>query len=361
TDFNGCQITRSVTVGQPTAALGGTASKTDVSCNGGSNGTATILATGGTTPYSYSWAPSGGSNATATGLASGTYTVTVTDFNGCQITRSVTVGQPATAVTMSYGGSTAISKNAAFSYTFTATGGTPSYIYSTTGTRPTGLNLSVGGVLSGTPTATGTFNFNVTATDANSCSWSVPVTITVVDPLPVTLTNFAAKSVSGGVEVSWNTVSETNSSHFELLHATENGKFSIINRQDALGNSNTGKRYSFVHKQPSNGNNYYQLLQLDNNGDRKDYGIKTVYFTAVTKDGVTLHPNPARHTVTITFEPKAYTQVQLTDMLGKVVRSQKIGTADTEQAIDVAALPPGTYTIVLIGEGKKSVHKLIKL
>ena len=361
TDFNGCQTTRAFTINQPAAALGATISKTDVSCNGGGNGTATVAVTGGTTSYTYSWAPSGGTNATATGLSTGTYTVTVTDANACQITRTVTINQPAAALSLAYGGSSSITKDAAFSYTFAATGGTPGYTYSTTGTRPNGLNLSNSGVLSGTPTVTGTFIFNVIATDANSCTTSIPVSITVADPLPVTLTDFTTKPVSGGVEVSWNTVSETNSSHFELMHATENGKFSLISRQEAMGNSGTGKRYSFLHRQPANGNNYYQLLQLDKNGDSKDYGVKTVYFNSVTKDGVSLYPNPAAHTVTVTFATKTYSQLQVTDMLGKVVRSQKIGSADTEQRISVETLPTGTYTIILTAEGKRSVHKLIKL
>lgn len=336
-------------------------SKTDVLCYGTATGSATVSAPTGTIgSVTYSWAPSGGTSATATGLAMGTYTVTISDAI-CQITRTVTVNQPAAALSMAYGGSTTITRNTAFSYTFIASSGTPGYTYSTTGTRPNGLNLSSGGVLSGTPTVAGTFNFNVIATDANLCTKSIPVSITVENPLPVILTDFTAKPVSGGVEVSWATASETNSSHFELMHAAENGKFNIISRQEGLGNSSTGKRYSFLHRQPTNGNNYYQLLQLDKNGDSKDYGVKTVYFTSVAKDGVSLYPNPAAHTVTVTFAAKAYSQLQVTNMLGKVVRSQQIDTADTEQRISVEALPTGTYTIILTAKGKRSVHKLIKL
>lgn len=51
----------------------------NVTCNGGSNGTATVIPTNGTGNYSYSWAPVGGTGMTVTGLAPGTYTVTVTD------------------------------------------------------------------------------------------------------------------------------------------------------------------------------------------------------------------------------------------------------------------------------------------
>ncbi len=334
--------------------------KNDALCYGVSNGSAAVSApTGAIGTVTYLWAPSGGTGSIATGLAAGTYTVTISDAI-CQITKTVIINEP-TTLSMSYGGSTSITRNVAFSYTFIASGGTSGYTYSTTGTRPNGLNLSNGGVLSGTPTVAGTFNFNVIATDANLCTKNIPVSITVENPLPVTLTDFTAKPVSGGVEVSWNTVSETNSSHFELMHAAENGQFSIINKQEALGTSSIGKRYSFLHRQPTNGNNYYQLLQLDKNGDSKDYGVKTVYFTSVAKDGVSLYPNPSTHTVTITFTAKTYNQLQVTNMLGKLIRSQKIDTADTEHRINVEALPAGTYTITLIAEGKKSVHKLIKL
>lgn len=59
---------------------------------GGINGTATVNPTGGTPPYTYSWSPSGGNAATATGLTAGTYTVTVTDDEGCETTSTVTIG-----------------------------------------------------------------------------------------------------------------------------------------------------------------------------------------------------------------------------------------------------------------------------
>lgn len=58
---------------------------------GGNNGTATVVVSGGTPNYSYSWTNGGGNQAEATGLDAGTYTVTVTDANGCQATATVTI------------------------------------------------------------------------------------------------------------------------------------------------------------------------------------------------------------------------------------------------------------------------------
>ncbi len=68
-------------------------SSTPSACPALVSGTATVNVTGGGVgPYTYSWSPGGAVTQTATGLAPGTYTVTVTDINGCTATTTATVG-----------------------------------------------------------------------------------------------------------------------------------------------------------------------------------------------------------------------------------------------------------------------------
>jgi hypothetical protein len=53
---------------------------------------ASVNATGGVGPYSYTWSPSGGNASTANGLLPGCYTVTVADINNCVSTSTTCVG-----------------------------------------------------------------------------------------------------------------------------------------------------------------------------------------------------------------------------------------------------------------------------
>lgn len=83
TDANGCSASLTVLIAGPSSALQASIQGTTPTTCGGANGTATVEASGGTTPYTYAWSPAGGTQALVSGLAEGSYTVTVTDDNGC--------------------------------------------------------------------------------------------------------------------------------------------------------------------------------------------------------------------------------------------------------------------------------------
>ena len=98
TDANGCSVTGSIELAEPDKFVVNTPSYTAPNCYGGTDGTATITASGGTPPYEFIWDTAAGSQttATATGLGAGTYSVVVlSDSHGCSATAvSVTVPEP---------------------------------------------------------------------------------------------------------------------------------------------------------------------------------------------------------------------------------------------------------------------------
>ncbi|MFH1320191.1 MAG: gliding motility-associated C-terminal domain-containing protein [Bacteroidota bacterium] len=177
TDNNGCTTTGNVTVNN----VGGpsiTTSSTDVTCNGGSDGSATLTASGGTPPYSYLWDdPATQTTDTATGLAAGTYNITVTDNNGCAAITLVIVSE-STAITISTS-STPPSCNGGNDGTATAipSGGTPPYTYlwddPATQTTDVAAGLNAG-------------TYNVNVTDTNGCAEITSIAVTELSAITIT-------------------------------------------------------------------------------------------------------------------------------------------------------------------------------
>ncbi len=95
TDANGCSATTSIAIAQPSAALADTIISTNNKCFGDSNGTAFVIPSGGTKPYTYLWSPVASTTDTIVKLPAGTYNVSITDSNKCNGAGSVTITQPA--------------------------------------------------------------------------------------------------------------------------------------------------------------------------------------------------------------------------------------------------------------------------
>lgn len=160
TDDSGCTKTTTITITQPTP-LFLSVSGTNLACNGDKNGTATVSVTGGVAPYTYKWS-NGASTSFINNLVAGTYTVTVTDVNGCQETANVSVTQPAAIQVDVTGASIKC---------FGTKTGTVTATWVSGGTAPFGYKWS-NGVAGNTQSGLAAGTYTVTITDANGCTAS---------------------------------------------------------------------------------------------------------------------------------------------------------------------------------------------
>jgi hypothetical protein len=148
-----------------------------VNCFGESNGRISLSPTGGTAPYQYTWS-NGSSTAVNQNLRAGTYSVTVTDANGCTVNRSIGVSEPTniglnlsiTASPTCYGGSDGVLQS-------NVEGGSPAYSYawSNGGTTAAISNLPANG-------------YSLTVTDAHGCIGTASTTISQPTSVTVSFT-----------------------------------------------------------------------------------------------------------------------------------------------------------------------------
>ncbi|WP_263601343.1 T9SS type A sorting domain-containing protein [Chryseobacterium sp. PET-29] len=334
TDANGCTATVSRIVTQPTA-LSATTSQTNIACNGGSTGVATVNVSGGTAPYTYSWSPSGGTAATATGLSAGTYTVTVTDANACTLTRTFTITQPtALSATTSQtniacnGGSTGVA-------TVNVSGGTAPYTYSWSpsgGTAATATGLSAG-------------TYTVTVTDANACTLTRTFTITqsapVAAPTGTSPQNFAPGStlsalVVTGQNIKWYASSSDAQNHVNSLPLST----------------------ALVHN-----TTYYATQTVGSCESIASLAVVAINTTlgvadnTKTKSQLQIYPNPVRDILNFSGQ-EVITKAVIFAADGRRVTEKKLQSG--ERSIDVHALPQGVYLIQVFTDNGMQTFKFIK-
>lgn len=185
-DIANCTQTIPITINADTGGTALIGTYSDVSCNGGSNGSITVSMTGtATPPFTYQWSPaSAGTGVTASNLSPGTYTCTVTDANGCVTTVSKVITEPAVLTVNKtftnvgcFGGNTGTA-------TASPTGGTAPYTYLW---MPGAYNTaSIGSLPIGT--------YSVTTTDSRGCTANTTVNIVEPPVLAATITSVTAAS-----------------------------------------------------------------------------------------------------------------------------------------------------------------------
>ncbi len=210
-DVNGCTFATTATVGSTYTLTASVLTQTDVSCNGGADGTVTVTSTGGLAPFQFSidaglnWQ----TDSAFTGLSGGVYTIIVKDANGCTDNVSATIIEKPQLVIVA---DSILSSNC-----FTSTdgavyihaeGGTPAYTYAWSNSTSS-QNLT--GVANG--------SYTVVVTDARTCTAQATYTVTSPTKLISAIagndpdcndnaTGFAVVTAGGGTmpyRYNWNT------------------------------------------------------------------------------------------------------------------------------------------------------------
>jgi hypothetical protein len=178
--------------------------------------------------------------------------------------------------------------------------------------------------------------------------------------LPVELSAFTAKTKGNSVGLSWTTASEKNASHYLVTRSTDGKNFSSIARVEAAGNSNAAKTYSYTDNTPFAGTNYYQLQQVDLNGDTH---ASKVVNAKVALTGTTLivkSVSASSVTLAVAGANAGKGQVIASNALGQVIASQSVDFANGNTATINTGAAKGLIIFTLSTANGTISKKIVK-
>ncbi|MBM3164444.1 MAG: choice-of-anchor J domain-containing protein [Bacteroidetes bacterium] len=181
--FNYTQAPANGCVPVPVCNLSSTATTTNIDCHGAASGSATANVLGGAAPLTYVWS-NGATTPTVSNLPAGTYTVTITDANGCTINQTVTITQASVLNPLTFSTNNLCAGENNGSIDLTVAGGTPPYTYSwSNGSTSEDISNLAAGV------------YTVTVNDGAGCTASTNVNIT--QPAAVSITTSSTDEMVG--------------------------------------------------------------------------------------------------------------------------------------------------------------------
>lgn len=159
--------------------------------------------------------------------------------------------------------------------------------------------------------------------------------------LPVELLSFDAEQENGRVNLMWSTASEANCSHFEIYKSLTGTNWEKIGVVTGAGNSTEVLLYSFKDLTNQKGVIYYQLKQVDFNGEFSFSEIRSVF---TRENDILISPNPSREVFNVR-SGLLLDVVEVTDLQGKVlngiIQIERISPYHTQ--IQASNLPKGIY------------------
>ncbi len=235
TDAKGCASQGTIQITQPTP-ITATNTSANVLCFGTNTGSASINSSGGTGLHTYLWT-NGSTSQTLTNIPAGSYSVTVTDANGCFTVVPVLVTQPQALTVTINSSTTNVCAGGLINLNSFAAGGTGPYGYTWT-------PGPVGGAYNVSEAIPGTYNYVVNCVDANGCTISNNINLTFKQIPSISVTSQTvcygdqATLVANGAETyAWNPINYVGSTY--TVNGTTNLLLSVIGTNTSTGCSST--------------------------------------------------------------------------------------------------------------------------
>lgn len=336
TDVNGCTFMLSFNIQDISGPSSVSITENDVVCNGAATGSMTATPSGGISPYEYLWSDAQ-TTSTATGLISGTYSVTVTDSNGCTAIGSGIIEQPVQMTTLITANDT-ICIGDTIGLTASTSGGNPPFTYSWsngfTGAGPNNVS----------PTATAIYS--VSTTDSLGCQIpEVSVNITVSN----SIVDFTDSSDQNVLSVLPMITGDPIASYFW-----------------EFGDGSTSADQSPAPHSYSISGTYKVCLTATNNNGCIDSVCKSIVIittssgTGIKDDNkISIYPNPSKGKFFINSDRNTgTTTIKIYDLLGNEIRMINCISAGPVIEFDLGGQTDGIYLVRIISRESSIAKRL---
>ena len=179
--------------------------------------------------------------------------------------------------------------------------------------------------------------------------------LSYVSALPVSITHFNALANGNNIVLKWGVAQENNIAQYKILHSGDGTNFNEAGSVASLGNTSSGREYSFTDNQPSRGNNYYNIAIINRDGSvdvSKTINIKLV---SLLKFKTFIN---ASNELVVDFQdiPKNNFDIKIYNMSGQQVYTNQLSHSGGDQVYKFPLnnkLIPGIYSLQINAPGEK--------
>ncbi|NCU05024.1 MAG: T9SS type A sorting domain-containing protein [Chitinophagaceae bacterium] len=207
------------------------------------------------------------------------------------------------------------------------------------------------------PTGTSNGSCPWTEVTPGDCTGGTPLYVSGLVSLPVELVDFSArKNNNNDVDLKWKTSLENNNKGFDVQRSSDAASWNTIGFVNGKGNSTIENNYLFTDKTAPAGKNYYRLLQIDYDGNKKYSSIAYVDLPQKAYYAITNNPGKGIYQIRIASAEKV--ELSVLDLSGRRLLNKTVGIG--MQEINISAYPAGTYLLQLRRGDELITEKLVK-
>lgn len=183
--------------------------------------------------------------------------------------------------------------------------------------------------------------------------------------LPVELSEFNGNTSDHGNILDWTTESEYKNDYFEIMYSRDAYHFTKIGEVPGAGISNTPTSYTFIHQGVPEGTSFYQLRQVNFDGDRSESKIISIQSKSDLNGLFSAYPNPVKEELVIELQSNKDENIHLSivDEQGRVLYSESIliNEGSTHLFRDCSFLKAGVYTLIVMSKNSSQKQRIIKI